>query len=91
MLAHDRKKAATIIVASLHKPESGAPVRPEEELDGHDSELKGIAEDIIRAFADQSAHDLAMSLKAFIECCKEGPSDDDAKEDGDADEEPEQE
>ena len=68
MIIPDHKKAITVILGKMHDDgsESNVEGMPEHELDEHDAALKDIAEDMLRAVNNGSAHDLMMSLKAFM-------------------------
>ena len=72
MIINDRKKAVSVILAKM-KPdgsESMGEVKPE--VSGPDDamgDLKSIAEDVMLAVKNGSAHDLAMALKAFCSVC----------------------
>lgn len=69
MIIPDGKKTATIILSRM-KPsgqEALSSEKSEEELSSSDSSLKVIAEDLLQAFQEGSAHDLMMGLKAFMQ------------------------
>jgi hypothetical protein len=65
MIIPDKKKAVTVILSKLGKG-PGPEVKPEAGLDEHHEAMKSIAEDIMQAFEDKSAMDLANALEALV-------------------------
>ena len=70
MIIPDRKKTVSIILSKLSadgmQPKT-QEVKNESEISPTDTALKAIAEDMLQAHKDSSAHDLMVALKAFIE------------------------
>lgn len=68
MIIPDKKKAVTVILA---KHRDGAvehqEVRPEESTEDGMQILMGISEDLMHAVKNNSAHGVAMALKAAFE------------------------
>lgn len=65
---NDRKKTVSVLLSRM-KPDgtsSEAPAKPELELDDADASLKSLAEQVMIAFKNESAHDLMLALKAFV-------------------------
>jgi hypothetical protein len=68
MIITDKKKTASLILSKMgtNGSEKSQSIKPEEEMNDSDGALKAIAEDMLQAFSDKSAHDLMESMKAFI-------------------------
>lgn len=68
MIIPDSKKIVSVILGKMRPDghESMASMKNEEELDVSDAALKAIAEDLLMAFKNDSAHDLMVALKAFM-------------------------
>jgi len=67
MMSDDKKKQATIIVASMKKPESEPmPEKPSEDV----SELEVAADEIMQALERKDSKAMSEALKSFIDMCK---------------------
>lgn len=68
MIIPDKRKAISVILARHNTSgvQDHAEMKPEHEMDDGDANLKSIAEDVIRALEQKSAHDLMMALRAFV-------------------------
>lgn len=68
MIIPDKRKAVSVILARHNTDgvQDMAQMKSEHEINDGDANLKSIAEDMIRAFEQKSAHDLMRSLSAFI-------------------------
>jgi hypothetical protein len=69
MIFGDKKKLASIMSGKMGSDKL-SPLKPEHETDENKAALQMIAEDIIAAFDQKSASDLAASLKAFFVACE---------------------
>lgn len=69
MIFSDKKKLATIMSGKVGSSNM-VPLKPEVETDDNKAALQMIAQDIIAAFEQKSASDLAAGLKAFFVACE---------------------
>jgi len=66
----DNKKKLAMIMSGKVGSDKLSPLKPEYEADDNKAALQMIAQDIISAFDQKSASDLASGLKAFFAACE---------------------
>lgn len=75
----DKKKAAQLIVGRMGEAgeaKASAPMKPEMDLDEGGDALTSIAEELLMAVKDGSAHGVKEALKAFMAECEVSPESD---------------
>lgn len=68
MIFADRKKPTQIIISRLGEEGrmKDSSQMPEESVDGGDSALHAISQDVLSAVDRKSSHDLMLALRAFM-------------------------
>ena len=69
MIFGDKKKLASIMSGKMGSDKL-SPLKPEHETDDNKAAFQMIAQDILAAFDQKSASDLAAGLKAFFAACE---------------------